>query len=51
MGDISLDISYTGDISGQKSQTFEISLMWAPKKLEISQTIEIFHEISHCNVA
>ena len=48
MGDIWWDISYTGDISGQKSQTFEISLMWEPKKLEISQTIEIFHEISHC---
>ena len=48
MGDIWWDISYTGDISGQKSQTyFEISLMWEPKKFEISQTIEIFHEISH----
>ena len=28
MGDIWWDISYTGDISGQKSQAFEISLMW-----------------------
>ena len=48
MGDIWWDISYTGDISGQKSQTFEIFRMWEPKKLEISPTVEIFHEISHC---
>ena len=48
MGNIWWDISDTGDISDPKSQTFEISLMWEPKKLEMSQTIEIFHEISNC---
>ena len=51
MGDIWLDISYTVDISDQKSQTFEISLIWEPIKLEISQISEIFNEISHCMCA